>query len=131
MYIKPFLPLAALAAISIAAPSQAAEVPSISHKALVKAIKTKKVTILDVNGTESFKAGRIPGAINFETAQANLKARLPRNKKALIVAYCGSPQCGAYKQGAEAARKLGYTNIKHYSPGISGWVKSGARVVKG
>jgi rhodanese-related sulfurtransferase len=44
------------------------------------------------------------------------------NKTTLIVAYCGGPECGAYKAAADAAAALGYTNIKHYSEGISGWL---------
>ena len=132
MSLKPFamFGLAAPLAIAIALPARAAEVPSIPHTALVKAIQAKKVTVIDVNGTESYKSGRIPGALNFETVGSNLKAKLPANKNALVVAYCGSPQCGAYKKAAMAAKKLGYTNVKHYSPGISGWKKSGARVEK-
>jgi len=133
MNIKHLLPLgvSAVTAISIVAPVRAAEVPSISHKALVKAINAKKVVLLDVNGTESYKSGRIPGALNFEAVQNNLKSKLPANKKALIVAYCGSPSCGAYKMGAKAAMALGYKNVRHYSPGISGWKAAGARVAKG
>jgi rhodanese-related sulfurtransferase len=115
---------------SILMPAQAADVPSISHAELVKAVKAKKVVLLDVNGTQSYKDGHIPGALNYEAVQSNLKSKLPANKKALIVAYCGNPMCGAYKRGAEAAKKLGYTNVKHYSPGIMGWKKSGAPVAK-
>jgi rhodanese-related sulfurtransferase len=124
------LGLGAAVALGSTLPLHAAEVPSISHAELVKAVKAKKVVLLDVNGTESYKAGHIPGALNFEAEQANLKKKLPANKKALIVAYCGNPLCGAYKRGAEAAKKLGYTNVKHYSPGIMGWKKSGAAVAK-
>ncbi len=133
MNVKQLLPLglSATVAMSIVMPVRAAEVPSISHTELVKAISAKKVVLLDVNGTESYKAGHIPGAINFETAKANLKSKLPANKNALVVAYCGNKMCGAYKMGAEAAKKLGYTNVKHYSPGIMGWKQSGAKVVKG
>ena len=132
MFLKPFalLGLVAPLALSAALPARAAEVPSISHAQLVKAIQAKKVTVLDVNGTESFKSGRIPTALNYEVVGSKLKTKLPANKKALVVAYCGSPQCGAYKKAAMAAQKLGYTNVKHYSPGISGWKKSGARVEK-
>ncbi len=132
MFLKPLaaLSLAAPLALSIALPARAAEVPSISHAALLKAISAKKVTVIDVNGTESYKAGRIPGALNYEAVGGNLKAKLPANKKALVVAYCGNEFCGAYKQAAVAAQKLGYTNVVHYSPGIMGWKKSGAKVEK-
>ncbi|HEX9998652.1 MAG TPA: rhodanese-like domain-containing protein [Abditibacterium sp.] len=132
MFFKPFalMGLVAPLALSVALPARAAEVPSISHTELIKALSAKKVTVLDVNGTDSYKSGRIPTALNFEAVQGKLKTKLPANKKALVVAYCGSPQCGAYKKAAVAAKKLGYTNVKHYSPGISGWKKAGARVEK-
>ena len=52
------------------------------------------------------------------------QARIPI-KDALIVAYCGGPSCGAYKKAIEAATKLGYTNIKHFSKGLSGWKEAG------
>ena len=120
------LPLAS----SFANPAKSMTVPSISHTALMQAIKAKRVTVIDVNGTDSYKAGHIPGALNYDVVEKNLKAKLPKNKKALVVAYCGSPSCGAYKAAAEAAMKMGYTNVKHYSPGIAGWKKSGAPMQK-
>jgi rhodanese-related sulfurtransferase len=107
------------------------EVPSISHEKLVKAIASKKATVIDVNGTESFKEGRIPTSINYAEVAGNLKSKLPTNKGALVVAYCGNERCGAYKKAAAEAKSLGYTNVVHYSPGIAGWKKSGADVEKG
>lgn len=132
MYFKHKLPLglSAAVAMSIVMPVRAAEVPTIAHKDLVKAVNAKHVVLLDVNGTESYNAGHIPGALNFEKVRGNLKHVLPANKNALIVAYCANPSCGAYKQGARAAMQLGYTNVKHYSPGIMGWKASGAKISK-
>lgn len=133
MHIKHLLPLGVSMALvaSAALPTRAGEAASISHDELLKAISTKSVVLLDVNGTDSYKEGHIPGALNFEAVMANLKTQLPANKAALIVAYCGGEKCMAYKQGAEAASKLGYTNVRHYAPGISGWKKAGAPVAKG
>jgi rhodanese-related sulfurtransferase len=37
---------------------------------------------------------------------------------------CGE-QCTAYKAAAAAAETLGYTNVKQFAPGISGWKNSG------
>ena len=102
------------------------EVPSISQTALTKAIADKSATVIDVNGTDSYKAGHIPSAIDFASVK-DLKAALPKDKGALVVAYCGSEHCGAYKQAATAAMELGYTNVQHFSPGIKGWKESGAR----
>lgn len=104
--------------------------PDISHDELQKAIKDKSVTLIDVNGSDSFKSGHIPGAIDFESSEKDLAAKLPKDKNALIVAYCGNEQCGAYQAGAKKAEELGYKNVKHYSKGIAGWKKSGAEVEK-
>jgi rhodanese-related sulfurtransferase len=105
--------------------------PDISHDELKKAIEEKKVTLIDVNGSDSYNAGHIPGAINFETTKDQLAAKLPKDKDALVVAYCGNEQCGAYAAGAQKAKELGYTNVKHYAKGIQGWKKSGEKTEKG
>ena len=102
----------------------AAEFPDISIAELKKAIAEKKVTVIDVNGGESFKNGHIPTAVNFASVQGDLGAALPKDKDALIVAYCGGPSCNAYTRAANAAAKLGYTNVKHLSAGISGWLQA-------
>jgi rhodanese-related sulfurtransferase len=93
----------------------------ISHDDLKEAIADGKVTLIDVNGSDSYKEGHIPGAIDFQSQKADLAKLLPKEKDALIVAYCGNEHCGAYAQGAQAAVNLGYTNVKHYSAGIAGW----------
>lgn len=117
-----------LVASAIAASSK---VPSIPHADLQAAIQAKSVTLLDANGSDSFKEGRIPGAIDYAAQKARLAALLPKNKQALVVAYCGNEYCTAYLAAATAAMELGYTNVKHYAPGIDGWKQSGAKVEKG
>ncbi len=120
--------LCALALTPLAA--FAAEYGEISHDELKAAIKEKKVTLLDVNGSDSYKQGHIPGALDFTTAKKELKAKLPADKNALVVAYCGNENCGAYAAGAKAAQELGYTNVKHYKPGIAGWKAKGEKTDK-
>lgn len=95
---------------------------NISLADLKTAIAEKKVVLLDANGTESYVKHHIPGALDFAALKDNLAEKLPADKGALIVAYCGSEQCPAYKAAAEAAAKLGYTNVKHFAPGIKGWL---------
>ena len=104
--------------------------PDISHDELKKAIEQKKVTLIDVNGSDSYKAGHIPGAINFDEAKDKLASQLPKDKDALVVAYCGNEQCNAYQAAAKKAKELGYTNVKHYSKGIAGWKKAGEKTEK-
>lgn len=121
--------LAALAVIPLLALADEA-FPSISTEDLKAAIAGKQITLLDVNGSESYSEGHIPGALDFETAGKDLAKILPADKNALIVAYCGNDRCTAYKAGAQAAKKLGYTNVKHYSKGIAGWKKAGEPTAK-
>ena len=99
--------------------------PDISHDELKAAIAGKKVTLLDVNGTETYNKGHIPGAIDFTKTKDTIAGKLPADKGALIVAYCANENCTAYQQGAKAAKELGYTNVKHYAKGIMGWKDSG------
>lgn len=116
-----------LSGLAFAASSKFA---AISHQELVAAIAAKQVTLLDANGSDSFQEGRIPGAIDFTAHEKKIASLLPENKDALIVAYCGNEYCGAYKAAAATAKELGYTNVKHYAPGIDGWKKSGAKIEK-
>jgi rhodanese-related sulfurtransferase len=102
--------------------------PDITHDELVSALDSKKVTLLDANGTDSYKEGHIPTALDFAEVKKDLAAKLPSDKSALIVAYCANEQCPAYRQAASAAVALGYTNVKHYAKGIMGWKRSGAKV---
>jgi len=113
----------ALFAISL----NAGEYPDISIKELKGLIASKKVTVIDVMGAKSYAKGHVPTAISFNK---NLAKALPKNKDALIVAYCGGPSCKAYKRAASLAEKLGYTNVKHMSAGISGWKKAGEKLEK-
>ncbi len=120
--MKKLLTLLATAILAISA--QAGEFPDISIDELNKAIKDKKVTVLDVNGSDSYAKGHIPGAIDFRSKKDDIAKMLPEDKGALVVAYCGGPTCGAYAAAAKKAKDLGYTNVKHLSAGISGWMQA-------
>ncbi len=123
--------LAAVAALVFAASLYAGDAPDISIPELKAAIQAGKVVLLDANGSETWRKGHIPGAINFEASKEKLAELLPKDKSALVVAYCGGPKCKAYQKAAAAAEKLGYTNVKHLSAGISGWEKAGQKMEKG
>ena len=120
----------AIAVFAIAGIVRAADktYPDITHDELVSAVQAKTVTLLDANGTDSYKDGHIPTALNFEDVEQSLAKVLPGDKSALIVAYCANEQCSAYREAAAAAEKLGYTNVKHYAKGIMGWKRTGAKV---
>ena len=108
----------------------AADYPDISVEDLKKAISAGSVTVIDVNGNSSYERGHIPSAINFASEGDKLAEKLPADKNALVVAYCGGPSCSAYKAAAKKAEALGYTNVKHLSAGISGWKQAGEELAK-
>lgn len=123
--------LAAAAALVLSAGLALADnFPDISQSDLQTAIKNKQVVLLDCNGSESYKSGHIPGAIDFNAKGDEIASLLPKDKNTMIVAYCGGPKCHAYEQGAKAVSKLGYTNVRHFSQGISGWQEAKLPVEK-
>ena len=126
--MKKLLALAASLALSVSV--FAGEYPDISIKEVKALVASKKAVFIDVNGTESYAKGHVPGALDFDAIEKDLAKALPADKSSLIVAYCGGPRCKAYKAAAEAAEKLGYKNVKHMSAGISGWNAAGEKTEK-
>ena len=122
--------ITAILAITLAAtlPMMAGDYGDISFEDLKAAIKDGKATVIDVNGSTSYAQGHIPGAIDFAANKEKLGEMLPAEKDALVVAYCGSEKCSAYKRAAKAAQELGYTNGKHFSGGLAGWKANGGEL---
>ena len=116
---------------SLASAVYAGQYPEIKIDELKTAIDSKHVTVIDVNGTDSWKRGHIPGAIDFASSKEKLSSVLPKDKNALVVAYCGGPKCQAYQEAAKAAKDLGYKNVKHLVAGISGWQAAGEKMERG
>jgi len=123
--------IALLVTAFVAVSAYAGEFKDISVNEVNTLATSKSAVIIDANGTDSYNAGHVPGALNFATIKDNLAASLPQDKSALIIAYCGNPKCGAYLRAAKAAQKLGYTNIKHMSAGIAGWKEAGMKTEPG
>jgi len=132
LFVIPMVAAAVCFAFTVARVAVAAEkeCPEISIEDLKKAIDDKAVTVIDVNGTDSYKNGHIPTAVDFEANADKIEKVLPKDKDALVVAYCGGPACGAYKAAAKKAVALGYTNVKHLKAGISGWKDAGEKTEK-
>ena len=113
--------IALMAAALLTASVYAGEFADISMKDVQAASTAKTAVIIDANSPASYKAGHVPGALSWAEIKGDLAAKLPADKNTLIIAYCANPHCPAYAQAAVAAKKLGYTNIKHMADGIEGW----------
>ena len=75
--------LAICAAVVLAVSAYAAKYPDVTVNDLKSAIESKKVTLLDANGSESYKSGHIPGAIDFEAQKKDLEKAEAAYKKAI------------------------------------------------
>ena len=75
--------------------------------------------ILDVRTESEFRAGHIPGAVNYpnEAIGTTDIPELP-DKQQLILIYCRSGNRS--KQASAKLAKLGYTNVVEFG-GISAW----------
>jgi rhodanese-related sulfurtransferase len=64
----------------------------ISRDELVRALRERRITLVDVLAPETFAAMHIPGAINLPVADLVRRAgKLLPDRNAPIVAYCGGP----------------------------------------
>ncbi|MFL5814913.1 MAG: rhodanese-like domain-containing protein [Bdellovibrionia bacterium] len=98
--------------------------PLITKSELKQVVESKSATIFDVNSKDSYESTHVPGAVHFGSHESDFAKMLPKDKGAMIVAYCGGPSCTAWKMAAKEACKLGYTNIRHFKEGIKGWNES-------
>lgn len=105
--------------------------PEISLDDLKKVVETKSAVIIDANGDKMYKNGHVPGALHFSKVEKNFETVLPKDKNALIIAYCGGPMCSAWEEAAKSAKAKGYTNIRHFKGGIKGWVDAKQPTEKG
>jgi rhodanese-related sulfurtransferase len=65
---------------------------TISRTELLRALRTGRITLVDVLSPESFAAFHLPGAINVPVAElARRAAAVLPDRHAPIVTYCGGP----------------------------------------
>lgn len=76
----------------VASAVPAPDAPTISREELAKALRARRVTLVDVLSPESFASAHLPGAINLPVAEIGRRAGevLP-DRDEPIVAYCGGP----------------------------------------
>ena len=87
----------------------------------------KGVMIIDSRpAARQYDPGHIPGAVNISDSQFEKQlAKLPEDKLALLIFYCGGLECMLSHNSAFKAEKLGYTNIKVYAAGMPDWMAKG------
>ena len=67
-------------------------VPTVSRRELESAVRTGRITLVDVLSPESFAAAHLPGAINVPVREVRARAAaMFPDRGAPIVTYCGGP----------------------------------------
>jgi rhodanese-related sulfurtransferase len=92
---------------------------TISPKELNERMQQSALTIIDLNSEQSWLKARVPGAINLGVDYD--AGALPQDINAGLVFYCSNPLCRKAPNAAKRAGKLGYTDIRVMSAGITGW----------
>lgn len=92
----------------------------------------RQMVIVDSRNEEEYAQAHLPGAISIPADQTIAQAaRLPRDKRALVVFYCRGSGCTLSQASAAAAAQLGYTYLLVYQAGMPDWLLKGYPVEKG
>jgi len=94
--------------------------------AFIKKLIDDKATyaLVDARPKRVADKGMIPTAINISDTDFDKNVdKLPADKAALLIYYCGGLECVLSDKSADKARKLGYTNVVTYPPGYPEWEK--------
>lgn len=93
---------------------------------LMKSVKRRVVTVLDVRPADEFRAGHLPGAINVPIDQLErFLAKLPKDKE--VVAYCRGPYCLMSYEAVEKLRTRGW-RARRLQDGFPEWRAAGLPV---
>ena len=101
----------------------------IAPRELQARLEDNTTLVVDLNAPHAWLQARVPGAINlvpdFDAAL------LPAERATPLVFYCSNPLCRKAPNAARRAEKLGYSDVRVMSAGISGWLGAGLPVDSG
>lgn len=80
--------------------------------------------LYDARPAKRFGEGHVPGAESAFPKDKDFLSRLPDDKDALLIFYCGGPTCPFTGVAVKMAQEAGYTNLKGFQAGLPGWKKA-------
>ncbi len=101
----------------------------VGNDELVRRVRAKEVTLVDVRPREEYVAGHIPGAISVPLAELGTRLRTLR-KRQDIVAYCRGPYCVMALDAVDLLRRKGF-RAHRMEHGVPEWRAQGWRVETG
>ena len=102
--------------------TSASSVDGVSARALKQMLTHKNFTLINVHTPY---AGEIPGTdtfIAYDQIVASSES-LPKDKNTPIIVYCESGRMST--EAVDTLQKLGYTNVKQLTGGMTAWKKAG------
>jgi len=60
-----------------------------------------------------------------QSSNARVSGEHKVSRDAVIIVYCGGPQCHQSTQAAQKLGELGYTNVRTFKNGLEGWKAAG------
>lgn len=95
----------------------------VSRKELVRRLRERSVTVLDVRPPDEFALGHIAGAVNVQLKDlARRIGSLPKQRE--IVAYCRGPYCVLSFEAVALLRERGFT-VRRLEDGYPEWKAAG------
>lgn len=80
--------------------------------------------LFDARPAKRFGAAHVPGAKSAFPKEDDFLSRLPGDKNALLVFYCGGPTCPYTGDAVKMAGEAGYSRLKGFQAGMPGWKKA-------
>jgi rhodanese-related sulfurtransferase len=80
--------------------------------------------LYDARPGKRFGAGHVPSAQSAFPKDKDFLSKLPADKDALLVFYCGGPTCPYTGEAVKKAQDAGHTNLKGFQLGLPGWKKA-------
>lgn len=91
----------------------------ISHRELLKLLRTGKATVIDVRPEPEYRAGHVKGALNIPLEHLSRQlAKLPKDQE--IITYCRGPYCLLAFEAVKALRKKGF-RARRLNDGFPEW----------
>lgn len=98
----------------------------IYREELIKRLRKKSVTLLDVRPENEYAMGHIPGAVSMPLKELQRRLReLPRDQE--VVAYCRGPYCVLSFEAVALLRRRGFT-VRRLADGLPEWRAAGMPV---
>ncbi len=102
------------------------ELEPITASELLKRVKNKEVTILDVRPAAEYEAGHLPNSINIPLGELEKQLdEIPASKE--IVAYCRGPHCILSFEAVSKLREKGFQAVR-FENGFPEWKRAGLPV---